>query len=140
MFKNNNLARKEFDYLIVSDASSSLFRKEWSFYRPLKSAYRLVHIAQDQVRALRSRALVNSFKNNPGSGVLLRMGNTSEYIFNSANVTGVIKNALLESDIKKIASMETTLRKLTISEFDLLEQHGWEVCEATTFGYESLKE
>lgn len=136
LFKNNEIARKECDSLIVSDASAPLLQQKRSLLKPFQFLYRPIEIFQDQNRSIRSRVLIDFFKKQPNSGILLRMGNTCNDIFKLACIKGFdTQNTLSEIDVKRIFLMETTLRKITLSEFSLLERHGWEVCKATVFAY-----
>lgn len=126
--------RKEYNFLIVSDASKGIEFEKPSFFH--KRAFRLVNIAMDQVRSLRARTLVSHFQDNPNSGVYLKIGNSSHFILSQSGmqeskITAITENSLSKIDTAKAANVETTLRKLTESEFSRLYQHGWEVANYT---------
>lgn len=138
LFKNNKINRKEFDYLIVSDASASLKQVKKPSYSSLKSVIRLLDITTDQMRALRSRSLIDYFKTNVSKGILLRIGNTCKYILDQANANAknfYLTKTLSKDEVLKLANMETSLKKLNHKEYELLERHGYEVCEATSYAY-----
>ncbi len=129
------------DFLIVCDASRPLSSEtRQSRWRPgyLKASMRLVDIATDQVRSLRTRMLMEYFKQNPGTGAYLRLGLATKKVYLRNPGTG--KPALTDDEVSRVAQIETTLRRLTHSEFSLLFRHGFEVADATlsTYGNEAL--
>lgn len=141
LFKPGEGLREGTDYLIVCDASrplSSVPRQ--SRWRPgyLTASMRLVDVATDQVRSLRARMLMEHFKQNPGSGAYLRLGLATQKVYSRSSQGG--KPALTQSEVSQASQMETTLRRLTHSEFSLLFRHGFEVADATlsTYGNETL--
>ena len=77
LFKPSGGYRDGFDFLMVSDASSSLTLQHHRWRAPRH----LLDIATDQVRSLRARALIAHFQENPGAGVYVKMGKTSEDIY-----------------------------------------------------------
>ena len=102
------------DILIVSDASAPLIRgfsalalNPWRFKR-------LADIMGDQTRALRVRTLCDYLQRSPGQGA---------YIYINTPVTdeGVCASAAFAS------AFPTTLRRLTLAEFDALSEHGYRV-------------
>jgi NTE family protein len=123
------------DFLLVSDASAPIADNP----SRLKAAFRLINIATDQVRGLRARMLVSHFEQNPGSGSYLRMGNSQPYIFNKAKVappTGWnLSDSMTKDEVSAVESFDTTLRKLTKTEFRRLFRHGYEVADATLFAH-----
>ena len=87
LFKPGGGFREGFDILLVSDASARLRidpRTVKRMIKPAHRALRLVDIARDQVRGLRSRAIVTEFRCTKGSGAYFRMGNTVEKIYSEA--------------------------------------------------------
>jgi len=121
------------DYLVCSDAGSSLKRASpglpWSPFRAL----RILNIVMDQTRALRVRALTNFLKNNPESGAYAEIGaDPIERIkrFESSNSSAaerLLNSPWLPSDqIKLAAEHPTTLRALSDEQYTRLEQHGYE--------------
>ena len=123
------------NFLIVSDASNPIrFNKHTT--RPLKRALRLIAISMDQVRSLRARILINHFENHKNSGVYFKIGNTGRKILedvktNNKLINELTKNSLPADEAQSAQDFETTLRKLTETEYDLLYQHGWEVANFT---------
>ena len=129
------------DFLIVCDASRPLSSEtRQSRWRPgyLKASMRLVDIATDQVRSLRTRMLMEYFKQNPGSGAYLRLGLATKKVYSRSPSTG--KPALTDDEVRRVSQIETTLRRLTHGEFSLLFRHGFEVADATlsTYGNQTL--
>lgn len=126
--------RNGVNFVIASDASrpltidSSRVRLSRPFYIP---PFRLIDIATDQSRALRSRILVQHFLNNPNTGVLVRSGNTHETV-SRATGRDAVQTGLISTDhANSLMNMKTTLRCLTRQEFDCLALHGYEAADAT---------
>ncbi|MGA1824397.1 MAG: patatin-like phospholipase family protein [bacterium] len=128
--------RKEYNFLIVSDASKGIeIERPFFFY---KRAFRLVNIAMDQVRSLRARNLVSHFMKNTHSGVYLRIGNSPHFILSQAGIdeneiSALSVNTLSDNEITRAAYFPTTLRQLNRKQFDCIFQHGWEVADFTLF-------
>ncbi|WP_145344467.1 patatin-like phospholipase family protein [Rosistilla ulvae] len=142
LFKPGEGLRDGTDYLIVCDASRPLsVETRQSGWRPgfLKASLRLVDVATDQVRSLRARMLMEHFKTNPGSGAYLRLGLATRKVYSRSPVPG--KAALTDGEVQRATQIETTLRRLTDSEFSLLFRHGFEVADAmlTTYGKETIR-
>ena len=134
LFKPAVGIRSGVDFIIVSDASAPLEFAPRSISRMLKPghrALRLVDVATDQVRALRARSVVAEFARNPGCGVYLRMGNTSAAIYSAVNEQAPSLRFMTSADVKRSATMSTTLRRLEHHEFEALLRHGFEVTDAT---------
>lgn len=67
------------NYLIVSDAAQPMHQVSGG--APLHvRAHRLVTIATDQVRSLRTRTMMNYFRQKPGSGAFLKIGSTNNQL------------------------------------------------------------
>lgn len=132
LHKPNGGLRSGIDFLVVSDAAS-LFkfspRRRWP--KPGHRAFRLVDIATDQTRALRARSVVADFQRFPDQGVYLRLGNTSEAIYEAAHRDSPQRPFLDTDAVNQAATFGTTLRRLRPSEFELLARHGFEVADAT---------
>ena len=97
---------------------------------------RLIEISMDQVRSLRTRTLINHFENNVNSGVYFKIGNNSRKILEAVGtnvdmIAHLTENSLSPRDAHFAENFETTLRKLSADEYDLLYQHGWEVANFT---------
>ena len=131
------------DFLVVSDASG-LFDddEEYTFgVQPLK---RLLDIATSQVRAVRARSLVDYMEDHPGTGIYLQIDNPVKQIMERALEKGPIKKSapagalnrvLAANDVEKAARMATHIHDLEGAEFDLLFRQGFEVANATYYGY-----
>lgn len=125
--------REGFNFLIVSDASGSLpVTKSVVLQRPK----RLIDIATDQVRSLRSRSLIDHFSKTPNSGVYLRIGSSAAYILRQAgfaqpDIHPIADECLSEQDVYAASTLGTHLRRLSEPIFDRLCRHGWEVANCT---------
>ncbi len=146
LFKPGEGLREGTDYLLVCDASRPLGSEtRQSRWRPsyLQASMRLVDVATDQVRSLRARMLIEHFKQNPGTGAYLRLGLATKKLYGQKRSDGSTtegKPVLTDDEVNRVAKIETTLRRLTYSEFSLLFRHGYEVADAmlTTYGKETL--
>lgn len=130
--------RDEYNFLIVSDASTPLGVEK---PRPFHRARRLINIAMDQVRSLRSRHLVAHFASHPNSGAYLKAGNAARYILEQAGieeeevVAAAVGDCLSEEDARLALGHKTTLRRPSEEEFDRLYRHGYEVADCTLSSY-----
>lgn len=130
--------RPGINFLIVSDASSGLQFQPFSLI--VFRGMRLVSIAMDQVRGLRARSLVKHFKDNPNTGVFLRMGNTGVSILQAGGmatdkIEALSNRFLSETEVKESAGASTSLRRLTEATYELHYRHGWEVADCTLTAY-----
>ncbi|HVA65316.1 MAG TPA: patatin-like phospholipase family protein [Elusimicrobiota bacterium] len=142
MFKPQGGLRPEIDFLIISDASRPLRLETRRFQLglpPYVPPFRLIDVATDQARALRLRTFLEFLSRYPTSGAVLRMGNTVESILKKATsqrpARWAGKRFMDESAVLSAAGIETTLRRLSESEYDGLFQHGYEVADATLHAY-----
>ncbi|QDT08937.1 hypothetical protein K239x_08800 [Planctomycetes bacterium K23_9] len=136
LFKPGDGLREGTDFLIVCDASRPLSNEtRQSRWRPgyLAASMRLVDVATDQVRSLRAQMLMDYFKQNPGSGAYLRLGLNTKRVYSRNNLNG--QSTLSDDEVREVAGIETTLRRLTHNEFSLLSRHGFEVADATLSSY-----
>ena len=134
LFKSGGGFREGFDLLLVSDASAPLSmdpRTVKLMMKPGHRTLRLVYVATDQVRGLRSRAVVTQFMRARNSGAYFRIGNTVEQIYSAAGHSAPGGDYLSTEDVEREARFPTTLRRLTPSEFSRLRRHGFEVADAT---------
>ena len=134
LFKSGGGFREGFDLLLVSDASASLSVDPRTVKRTIKPGHRilrLVKVATDQIRGLRSRAVVTKFLRDGNSGAYFRIGNTVEKIYSEAGLSVPDGDYLSADDVELEATLPTTLRRLTLSEFARLRRHGFEVADAT---------
>lgn len=130
-FINGCAYRKEFNYLIVSDASAPLDpkkRKKFSFNR-------LLDITTDQVRAIRSRVLNDHFREHK-TGAFIRIGDTVETIMDKTNCSNDVIDTfcLSPEEAAKCKDYKTTLRKMKEKDFNLLFRHGWETANLNLHG------
>jgi len=93
----------------------------------------MVDILLDQTRALRVRAFVNFLQNNPSSGAYLQLGADPVQSIKrllgdrDASTQQLLAYVWLKkSDVQAAVVFPTTLRRLTETDFDLLERHGYE--------------
>ena len=134
--------REGVDFLIVSDAAG----------RPSAEKYRggarvLMRIAADilmnQVRSLRTRAIIERMRNHDDQGGFFQTGNTCAYVLREAGKTEDIPrlcpDCLSEEDATRVAEMPTVIRKLTDEEFERLFRHGFEVADYTLYAYHADK-
>lgn len=125
-----------YDFLIVSDASTTLKTTRWSW---LKRYKRIYDISSSQSQSLRSRALVERFINDTTSGRYLKIGNSLDYIFTEAKRHAEIEawrsECLPIEDVAKAKDFNLTLRRLTMHEFENLFRHGFEVAACTLYAY-----
>jgi len=141
LIKPNEGYCEDIDFLISSDASSPLLKEErtFSFRFPFFiPPYRLLDIAESQVCGLRSRLLIQHFKRNRETGVLMRMGNNVQAIYEKAGVMppGKFKKApLTDMAVNQALMMKTTLTQLSSEEFDSLSQHGFETADSVLAAY-----
>ena len=134
LFKPGGGFRDGFDLLMVSDASAPLGIDPRTLKRMIKPGHRtlrLVDVATDQVRGLRSRNIVTQFMRAGNSGAYFRIGNTVEQIYSATGHSSPGGDYLSAEDVERGAMFPTTLRRLTLSEFSLLCRHGFEVADAT---------
>ena len=134
LFKWGGGFREGFDLLLVSDASAPLGIDPRTLRRMIKPghrAIRLVDVATDQIRGLRSRAVVTKFKRTENSGAYFRIGNTVEQIYAAAGRSTPAGAYLCAEEVEQLATFPTTLRRLTLTEFTRLRRHGFEVADAT---------
>jgi len=134
LFKPGGGFREGFDFLIVSDASAALSLDASRVKRvltPWRRAFRLMNVAMEQVRGLRARSLIAEFERYPEAGVYLRIGNTVQAVYAAVGRKAPAGDKLEDADVARAKRFKTTLRRLSVEEFDLLRRHGFEVANAT---------
>ncbi len=124
--------REGFNFLVVSDASTAL--DEGKRYLIVQQARRLLSVAMDQVRSLRTRTVFEHFGRHPGSGVYLLMAKTAREALAEAEVAEevierVVVGCAPDAEAREAAGFPTNLRKMKESEFDRVYRHGWEVAD-----------
>lgn len=112
----------DIDYLLVSDAGLGYPRR--SLPHPLnpKRLQRVADLAFDQVRALRIRALMNYFDNNPDAGALMPIGFGPP----KGDSPPSAGQYLSPEQFTSAARLKTSLNRLSPEEFDLVARHGYE--------------
>lgn len=132
LFKVGKGLRQGFNFLVVSDASTAL--DTGKRYLIVQQARRLLSIAMDQVRSLRTRTIFDHFARVPGSGVYLLMAKTVREALSEAQVLEdvierVVPGCMPDEEARVAARFSTTLRKMSEHEFDRIYRHGWEVTD-----------
>jgi NTE family protein len=130
--------RKGVDFLVVSDAAGRPEPAEYK--RGLRALKRIAtDIMMNQIRSLRSRAVLERIINHDDEGSFLQTGNTCDYVLRAAGksdeVLQLCPGCLSEQDATRAAEMPTVIRKLTEDEFELLFRHGFEVADYTLYAY-----
>jgi NTE family protein len=130
--------RENVDFLIVSDAAG---RAKPEKYQPgPKALLRLAtDIMMDQIRSLRTRAILERLINHDDEGVFLQTGNTCTHVLRSSGrgneVDEKCPGTLDDEQVKLAADMETTIKKLSDEDFERLYRHGFEVADYTLYAY-----
>lgn len=142
LFKSDKL-HDDIDYLLVSDASGSINVKRRSKFLHHKNFERLIAIATDQIRSVRTRQILNYFTNNPHKGLYLKIGNTAEYILGKRkcvhpNAEKIIGACIDNKNALKVKNFPTDLKKLTKDNFILILRHGYEVMDCTYETHENI--
>jgi len=132
LFKVGKGLRQGYNFLVVSDASTAL--DIGKRYRIVQQARRLLSIAMDQVRSLRTRTIFDHFGRDPRSGVYLLMAKTVREALSEARVPEdvierVVSGCMPDEEARVAARFSTTLQKMSEREFDLIYRHGWEVAD-----------
>lgn len=122
-------AKDPAEFILVSDGGAPL---PAGFSYVALNPWRLKRVADimsDQSRALRVRAFVQFLKLNPRSGAYLFIGSAT-------------RDGLHTTDPSHPARFSTTLRRMTLSEFDTLADHGHYVARAVhaQFGIHALQD
>lgn len=123
------------NYLIVSNASGSSGYKKREKGFSKKNLKRLLDIAMDQVGALRTRDVMDYLKRT-NNGLYLKIGNSAKEITEASGISGDLKEELIaqcmsSADAIKVREYPTTLRRPSVSNFDLILRHGYEVAKCT---------
>lgn len=136
LYKIGKGPRENIDYLLISDASApiSIKKRRWIEKIPLPgSPTRLVDIPTDQIRSVRSREIYHLFKEHQNGGYIRTgetIGDIARNLASKVIHEGHIESALNSRDVQSVANFETTLRKVSPQEFELMFRHGYESCSA----------
>jgi NTE family protein len=125
-------------FLIVSDAgkppSEGFVRRHW--FVPWR-VYRLLEVAMEQVRGLRSREIVSHFVAGK-SGIYVQLGRCADDIARAAKKESPVGEHLTAAQCRSLATMNTHLRRLSNESFEALVRHGEEVARVTYASYITL--
>ncbi len=128
------------DFLIVSDAAG---KPKPEAYRPgWRALYRIITgVMMDQIRSLRSRAILERIINHKDAGGFFQIGNTCREVLESSpkkdEADRLCPHCLSPEEARRAANMETVIRKLTQEEYERLFRHGFEVADYTLYAYYS---
>jgi NTE family protein len=132
--------REGVDFLMVSDASG---RSKPEAYQPgWRALYRIITgVMMDQIRSLRSRAVLEQMVIHKRPGGFFQIGNTCQEVLEDSpkkdEAAKLCPQCLSPEEAKRAANMETVIRKLTQEEFERLFRHGFEVADYTLYAYHS---
>jgi NTE family protein len=136
IYKSGKGLRDDLDFALICDASKPLgiLRRQWirNIALPRKLT-RLVDIPMDQVRGLRARELFSFFKKNSNGGYL-RMGESVPRICKNLQTEVPTAKYLSQAEVDAASGFDTTLRKLSPKEFQIIFRHGYEVSSAVLYG------
>lgn len=135
------------DFLLVSDASGRF--KSAGYRTEVSALLRMVSgIMKNQIRSLQSRTVMERVLDHHDRGSYLRTGNNCEKILREAweeklvkdpklneEISKLCKNSLTEEEAAYCADLPTDIENLTTKDYKLLLQHGFEVANATLYGY-----
>ena len=131
--------RQDVDFLIVSDASG---RSKPEKYRAGPKALKriITGVMMDQIRSLRSRAVVERLVNHGDPGSFLQIGNACGEVLRGAGRQGEIPrlcpNCLSDEATTLAANMGTVIRRLSSEEYEMLFRHGYELADYTLYAYQ----
>lgn len=147
LMDNDTGWREGIDFLIVSDAAGrpKTDAKGQQVMEPYQPGYKaLLHISSgimmNQVRSLRTRAIIERFKNHKDKGVFLQTGSTCQSALrrakkDPADIERLCANTLSAEEAKEMAEMATVISKLEPEVFERLFRHGFEVADYTLYAY-----
>lgn len=129
--------REGIDFLIVSDAAG---RSKPEAYSVFKAPLRIITgIMMDQIRSLRSRAILERLRNHEDRGGFLQIGNTCQDVLRAAGKADeaprLCPGCMSPLEAERAAAMETEIRSLSEAEFELLFRHGFEVADYTLYAH-----
>ncbi len=141
LMDNNTGWREGIDFLIVSDAAGrpKIDSAGQPIMEPYRPGYRaLLHISSgimmNQVRSLRTRAIIERFRNHQDRGVFLQTGSTCHGTLerakkDPADFERLCADTLTASEAQAVAEMSTSISKLEPGIFDRVFRHGFEVAD-----------
>jgi NTE family protein len=128
----------DFDFLVVSDAAG---RSRPEAYHPGVHALKriITGILMDQVRSLRSRAILERILDHHDRGVFLQTGNTCEQVLRAAGKASEIPTrcpgSMSAVETEQVATMETNIAGLPVETFEQTLRHGYEVANITLYAF-----
>ena len=134
--------REDVDFLIVSDASG---RSKPEKYRAGPRALKriITGVMMDQIRSLRSRAVVERLVNHGDPGAFLQIGNTCEEVLRGAGrqdeIPSLCPHCLSDEAATLAANMGTVIRRVSSEEYERLFRHGYELADYTLYAYQPDK-
>ena len=133
--------RQGIDFLVASDASGQADPEK---YQPgIKAVLRIIGgVMMEQIRSLRSRAVIERMINHKDRGGFLQIGNTCREVLEAAKrpadeIARLSAACLSAKDVNQAAKMGTTIRQLAPEEFERVFRHGFEVADYTLHAYNS---
>lgn len=130
--------RKGIDFLLVSDGSGKA--KVARYRLGARVFLRIITgVMMDQIRSLRTRAVLERIINHEDQGAFLTIGNSCQSVIGAAGkseeLAHLCQGCLSETDARQAGEFPTVIRKLTGTEFELLFRHGFEVANCTLHTY-----
>jgi NTE family protein len=126
------------DFLLVSDGSG---KAKAETYRLGAGVFLriITGVMMDQIRSLRSRAVIERMTNHGDKGVYLTIGKACPAIIaaagKSTELAHLCQTCLTEAEADRAENFPTVIRRLTDAEFELLFRHGYEVADCTLHAY-----
>ncbi len=100
---------------------------------------RIVDIMMDQIRSLRTRAVLEQIMDRKEPGVLLRNSGTCTRILkglpDQARAAELIAQCQNDAEAARSATFPTNIARLTPEDFALLFRHGYEIANCTLHVY-----
>jgi NTE family protein len=129
---------KDIDFLIVSDAAGT--GKPEKYARGAKALLRIITgVMMNQIRSLRSRAILERILNHEDRGGFLQTGNTCRDVLaaagRQAEIPALCPGCMSDEEAQWVAEMPTVIRRLEQREFEKLFRHGFEVADYTLYAY-----
>ncbi len=129
--------RKGIEFLVVSDAAG--FPQKQAYKPGANAMLRIVDVMMDQIRSLRTRAVLEQIEDRKEPGVLLRNSGTCSKILkglaDQARAAELASQCQSDAEAARSATFPTNIARLTPEDFALLFRHGYEVANCTLHLY-----
>jgi NTE family protein len=130
--------RQGIDFLVISDGSGKA--KVESYRLGAGVFLRIITgVMMDQIRSLRSRAVLERIRNHDDKGVYLTIGRDCPSVIAAAGksqeLAPLYRDSLMSEEADRAGDFPTVIRKLTDAEFELLFRHGFEIADCTLHAY-----